>query len=160
MQIYLLRHGIAEVHSASGADADRELTDEGREKVLSVAKAAARAGVAPSLVITSPYRRALETARVAVQALQYTGEIVRSNALIPESHPLAVWDEIRTHREEGAILLVGHEPLFSSLSAFLLGAPELEVDFKKGALLALEVGGFGARPRGVLRWMLTARLAG
>jgi phosphohistidine phosphatase len=160
MQIYLLRHGIAEASSASGADADRELTDEGREKVRSVAKAAARAGVAPSLVITSPYRRALETARIAVEALKYPGELVRSNALTPASDPSAVWDEIRTHRDEAAILLVGHEPLFSSLSAYLLGAPGLDVDFKKGAILAVEISGFGPRPQGVLRWMLTARLAG
>jgi len=31
MEIYLLRHGIAEDSSPSGSDADRRLTDEGRE---------------------------------------------------------------------------------------------------------------------------------
>lgn len=158
MQIYLLRHGIAESHSTSGADSDRELTAEGRQKVREVMKAAAKAGVRPSLILTSPYRRALGTAQIAAEVLDYRGELARSNALTPEQRPEGVWEEIRTLRGETSVMLVGHEPLFSSLSAFLLGVPELDVDFKKGALLALEIGGFGTRPHGVLKWLLTAKL--
>jgi phosphohistidine phosphatase len=133
MQIYLLRHGVAESQSTTGADADRELTDEGRQKVREVMKAAARAGVAPSLVISSPYRRAASTARIAVEVLGSKSDFLRSNALTPDRDPEAVWEEIRVHRHETAVLLVGHEPLFSELGAYLLGAPELHIDFKKGA---------------------------
>jgi phosphohistidine phosphatase len=158
MEIYLLRHGVAEVSSDSGADADRELTNEGRHKVKDVAKAAARAGVVVSMVVTSPYRRAVETARIAAGALGYEGDLLRSDALIPGGDPAAVWNEIRVHRDERAILLAGHEPLFSALGAYLLGVPDLSIDFKKGALLALEIDGFGPRPRGVLKWMLTSKL--
>jgi hypothetical protein len=42
----------------------------------------------------------------------------------------------------------------------LLGAPELLVDVKKGSLGRIDVSGLGPRPRGVLRWILTARTAG
>ena len=125
MQIYLLRHGIAESASATGSDADRELTAEGRHGVKAIAKLATRAGVKPSLVISSPYKRAMRTARIAAEVFDYSTAIVPSAALTPASSPEAVWDEIRTHRGEDSILLVGHEPLFSALGAYLLAAPEL-----------------------------------
>jgi phosphohistidine phosphatase len=157
MEIYLLRHGIAEAHASS--DAERDLTGEGRRKVHEVMKVAARAGVRPALVLSSPYRRALETARIAIEVLGYRGDLVRNQALVPDADVRAVWEEVRAHRTEESLLLVGHEPLFSSLGAFLLGVPELHIDFKKGALLALEMPAFGAQPHGILKWMLTVKLA-
>ena len=36
MEIYLLRHGIAENHSPTGRDSDRSLTEEGRAKLRCV----------------------------------------------------------------------------------------------------------------------------
>ncbi len=158
MELYLLRHGIAEEHARS--DAERELTAEGRDKVRDVMKTAARAGVTASLVLSSPYRRALATARIAAEELRYKGQIATTPVLQPGGGVEAVWDEIRAHSDETSILLVGHEPLFSSLGAFLLGAPELRIAFKKGALLALDMPSVGRRPSGILNWMLTARLAG
>ena len=41
-------------------------------------------------------------------------------ALTPDSSPKDVWDEIRSRNEEAAILLAGHEPLFSATTAYLL----------------------------------------
>jgi len=61
MQVYLLRHGIAEGKSAKGGDAARELTAEGRAELKHVLKAAAKAGVKPALILTSPYVRARGT---------------------------------------------------------------------------------------------------
>jgi phosphohistidine phosphatase SixA len=70
-----------------------------------------------------------------------------------------VWDAVREHREEDAILLAGHEPLFSATVAHLLGSTRAMVHFRKGALARIDVAGFGAGPAGVLQWMLTAKLA-
>lgn len=160
MLIYLLRHGIAEAGGADVRDPARALTSEGKKKVREVMKAAAKAEVAPLLVLSSPYKRAVETAEIAIKELDYKQDLLRTQALIPSASPRDAWDEIRTHRDVESMLLVGHEPLFSALAAFLLGVPELKIDFKKGALVAIEVEQFGATPRGVLNWMLTARLAG
>src|SRR5512138_3795932 len=110
MLIYLLRHGIAEPGSATGSDADRELTEQGRQKIREVMKVAGRAGVAPSVVISSPYRRALATARIAADLLG--GELVQSRVIEPGGDPRSVWEEIRVHRSEESLMLVGHEPLF------------------------------------------------
>ena len=158
MEIYLLRHGIAEPTARS--DAERDLTAEGRQKVREVMKAAANGGLSPALILSSPYRRAVATARIAAEVLVYKGDPGTTRALTPGSSILEAWEEIRIHRDQASLLLVGHEPLFSALGAFLLGAPEMNIDFKKGAVLAIELASIGQRPRGTLKWMLTAKLAG
>ncbi len=160
MEIYLLRHGIAEDGQVGQPDADRVLTADGKKKLRNVLRAAAAAGVAPSLILTSPYKRAVQTAQLAAEILDYKGELLRTKALEPSSSPKPVWDEIRVHKDESRILLSGHEPLFSRLTAYLLNAPELQIDFKKGAIACVEVERFTAEPHGVLRWYLTPKIAG
>lgn len=159
MEIYILRHGIAEDGQAGQPDSERALTADGRKKLRTVLRVAASAGVAPSLILTSPYKRALQTAQIAAEILDYKGELLRTKALEPSASPKAVWDEIRVHKDEARILLAGHEPLFSRLTAYLLGSPNLQVDFKKGAIACIELDRFPAEPHGVLRWLLTSKLA-
>ncbi len=159
MEIYLLRHGIAEDRSASGRDADRRLTEEGRAKLRSVLERAHSAGVTPSLILSSPLRRAIETAEIAARELGYEGKIVRAAALEPDSSPKQVWDEIRKHTDETAVLIAGHEPLFSATVAWMLGSTREMVHFRKGALVRLDVATLGPTPAAVLEWMLIPKLA-
>jgi phosphohistidine phosphatase len=159
MEIYLLRHGIAEEGHAGGRDSDRALTAEGREKLRRVLKRVHDAGVRPGVILASPYRRAVETAQIAAETLQYRGEIVKTQALVPDASPQNAWDEICSRRTEDAILLASHEPLMSSMAAFLLSSPALQVDMKKGALARIDCDHFGPDPHGLLKWMLTAALA-
>ena len=160
VSIYLLRHAIAEDARSGQPDPERALTAEGKEKLRRVLKRARAAGVAPSLILSSPYRRALETAAVAAQALGYPGKVVETAALEPMASPHDAWDEIRRRRGEDSILLSSHEPLMSALAAFLLRSPALAVDMKKAALLRIDFQNLGAEPNGVLKWMLTPALCG
>jgi phosphohistidine phosphatase len=159
MEIYLLRHGIAEERSSSGRDADRRLTEEGREKLHKVLECARAAGVSPSVILTSPLRRAIETAEMAAHDLGYQGKLVRTEALAPGASPQELWQEFREHRDESSLLAAGHEPLFSSAVAHLLGSTRAMVNFRKGALVRIDVDNFGAEPAGVLQWMITAGVA-
>jgi phosphohistidine phosphatase len=159
MEIYLLRHGIAEDARAGQPDAERELTDEGREKLRRVLKRARCADVSPSLILASPHRRARETAAIASNVLDYKGKVVETNSLIPDASPQEMWQEIRARQDESAILLASHEPLMSALAAFLLACPALQVDMKKAALVRIDCDRIGREPRGVLKWMLTPALA-
>ncbi len=155
MQIYLLRHGVAEDAKPGRPDSERALTGEGRDKLRRVLKRARSADLNPSLILSSPYRRALETAAVAAEFLGYKGETVRTDALVPEASPFDTWEEIRNRKDERAILLASHEPLMSSLAAFLLDSPALQVDMKKAALVRIDCDRFGSKAAGVLKWMLT-----
>jgi phosphohistidine phosphatase len=159
MELYLLRHGIAEDRSPSGRDADRRLTDEGRQKLRRVLERASSAGVDPSLILSSPLKRALETAEIAARELGYQGRIVRADGLVPDSSPQKLWAEVRAHAGESSILLAGHEPLFSDAVAWMLGSTRAMVQFKKAALVRIDFESVGAEPRGVLQWMLTHKLA-
>jgi phosphohistidine phosphatase len=159
MEIYLLRHAIAEDAAPGQPDSDRTLTGEGRDKLRRVLKRARQADVSPSLILTSPYRRALETAEIAAEALEYASRLVHSAALTPDASPHDLWQEIRGHRTEKAILLASHEPLMSSAAAFLLGCPALQVDMKKAALLRIDCERFSGEPRGVLKWLLTPAIS-
>lgn len=148
MEIYLLRHGIAE---DGYPDAQRALTDEGKEKLRKVLK---RSGAKPSLILSSPYKRALETAHVAAEVLGYKDDIEPAKALTPDGSPTDVWAEIRAHQGESAILLASHEPLMSATVAYFLGSPGVHVDMKKAALVRIDVDRLGPHPMGVLKWML------
>ena len=160
MQVYLLRHGIAENGKPGAADSSRALVPEGKKKLKEVLSVAKSAGARPTLVLTSPFRRAMETAEIAVAVLGLrTEDLVQMQALIPTGDVGGVWDEIRVYQEEASLLLVGHEPLFSRLFAYLLGEPELLVEFKKGALARIDIDVFGPQPKGVLRWFIPPKLA-
>jgi phosphohistidine phosphatase len=154
MLIYVLRHGIAE---DTRPDADRALTPEGREKLKRVL---GRSGASPGAILSSPLRRAVESAEVAAAALGYKGKILRTPALLPESSPYEAWEEVRSRPDEEAILLASHQPLVGALAGFLLGCPSLEVDMKKAALLCVECEKLAPQPRGMLRWLITPAVAG
>ena len=100
MQIYLLRHGIAEDAKAGQSDADRALTSEGRDKLRRVLKRARAADVSPSLILSSPYRRARQSAKVAADLLGYMGPVLTSDALTPDADSRAVWEEVRVHQSD------------------------------------------------------------
>ena len=158
MEIYILRHGVAEEAARGMRDADRALTSEGASKLQYVLRRARAADVAPSLILTSPYRRARETAEIAARFLRGESSLVETDALVPNSSPEAVWEEIRTHKSETQLMIVGHEPLFSSVYSYLLGAPPVQIDVKKGSLGRIDLERFTGQPRGVLRWLLYPKL--
>lgn len=157
MNITILRHGTAEDRALGKPDADRRLTKEGKLELKAVLQMARKAGITPDLILTSPLRRALETARIAETELECQ-QAVETKSLLPDGAPAQVWRELRGHRGAKEIMLVGHEPQLSGLAAFLLDA-SLVIDLKKGALLRIAVQD-GHSPRGVLKWLLTPRLAG
>jgi phosphohistidine phosphatase len=159
MEIYLLRHAIAEERRPGRSDEQRALTEEGRRKLRPVLDRARAAGAAPSVILSSPYVRAVATAEMAAEVLGCQAPVIRTNALTPDSSPDVVWREICDHRGERAILLAGHEPLLGEVAGYLLGCPELTIDFKKGALLRVDLEDSARRPHGTLQWLLTPKLA-
>ncbi len=159
MEIYLLRHGIAELRQPARPDAQRALTDDGKVKLRKVLARAKKADVAPSLILTSSYARALQTAELAAEVLIYQGQIVKTPALLPGGSPPAIWAEIRSRPNERAILLSGHEPLLSASAAYLLNAPTLKIDLKKGALVRIDIERVTGDPQGELKWLMTPKTA-
>jgi len=159
MELYILRHGIAEDGHPSQPDHLRSLIPEGEKRLRQVLKRATEANVAPSLILSSPFLRAKQTAAIASEVLPGKQDTLLSDALIPMGRPDEVWEEIRTHRAEPSLLLASHEPLCSQLVAYLLRCPALRLDYRKGMLVRIDLDSFSGTPHGTLRWILTSRLA-
>jgi phosphohistidine phosphatase len=157
MEIYVLRHGEAEEGGAGLADRDRKLTAKGKRDLKAVLKIAQKAEVAPDLILSSPLRRAQETAAIAAEALGCK-HVVETRNLLPGASPEQIWKEIGSDYKVDKILLAGHQPHLSSLIGLLLEAA-IMVDLKKGAMVRIETHGKLGPPRGVLKWMITTKLA-
>ncbi len=108
----------------------------------------------PSLILSSPYVRAIQTAEIAAAVAGYRGTIVRTDALVPSGSPTGVWDEIRARQNEPEILLAGHEPLMSQLAAYFLECPALQVNMRTATLVRIDMESFRGSPHGILKWLL------
>jgi phosphohistidine phosphatase len=158
MQIFLLRHGSAGPAPRGLPDCERVLTAEGNKQVQNVVRRAARL-IPPATILSSPFKRALQTAEIVSRELNAATQIFTSGALVPESSPEEAWREILVYRQSGALILVGHEPLFSALIAYILGCKDMAVEMSTATMVSIEVPNPGLQPTGILRWVLTAHLA-
>jgi phosphohistidine phosphatase len=166
MILHLLRHGIAvdRTPGSFASDADRLLTDRGRERLRIEALGMRALGLTFDFICTSPLLRAHQTAQIVAQAYGMESEIVVTEALAPGSgfdQQLDARAPIVRHlngRQFEHALLVGHEPDLSELASLLLtGSRGLNVQFKKGALCAIAVAGFEKPHLNELLWLLAPR---
>ena len=117
MKLYLLRHGEAE--SRAETDAQRQLTNKGRQEALDVAVQFTKKGLKIDRCFVSPYVRAIQTADSFLSRIP-GGPMMEIQALLsPEIRAAEVIKFLETLPEEN-ILLVTHNPLVSELNAVLL----------------------------------------
>lgn len=136
MQLWLIRHGECETNAAS--DEARLLTAEGLKAVAKVAThAAARAEDYPAALLSSPFRRAQQTAEAF--RTHWGLEIETVPWLLPLSGVALALEELRKRPEE-RIALVGHMPnLGLLLAALLWGLPPREAVLPRAAAALLEL---------------------
>ncbi|MBI3098080.1 MAG: phosphohistidine phosphatase SixA [Planctomycetes bacterium] len=151
MDVWLMRHGIAEDAAPSGGgDFARKLTDEGREKSRAMGRALAALEAGPDAIFSSPLVRALQTAE-AVRAVLDGPEVVRWESLEPSADPRAATAALAGLRGMKRVCLVGHEPHLGRLASHLLtGSAAVRIEFKKTALLAVSFIGPPAAGKGTL----------
>jgi phosphohistidine phosphatase len=113
--LWLLRHGQAEAHAAS--DAQRELTDFGRQEVLQ--SAAHLAGQPLAAIIASPYVRAQQTAQLVRQQLGFQRAIITAPWLTPSGDVREVVRQLDAYEGQD-VLLVSHQPLIGELGGWLV----------------------------------------
>ncbi len=156
--LYLVRHGIAEVHSAGG-DAERQLTAEGERRLRQAARGLKRLGIAPDVVLSSPLRRAEETARILAKMLAPTVAVDIFPSLAPGHPPEDVLQALRPYRRAQQVLMVGHQPDLGELASHLLtGSTTLALlPFRKGGVAAIAVSAIPPRETGTLQWFVTPK---
>jgi phosphohistidine phosphatase len=158
MKLYLVRHAIAEDPSQSGDDAERALTESGRAKMTRVTTGLRKLKVSPPLVLTSPLRRARETAEILVEGLGGTLEVTAD--LAPGVEPQVIAKLLHRHARLDSLVMVGHQPGLGRIASFLLTGSErrCELDFKKGGAACLELEPDSAASSCTLTWLLPPRI--
>jgi phosphohistidine phosphatase len=125
--IWLLRHGDAE-DGAGKPDADRELTEKGQRQSRDAGRALKALGVELDVCLTSPKVRGRQTAELACEAL---------GCPVDEDDRLAGgdFDPLELAAGRGQVMLVGHEPDFSSAVALVTGS---RGKMKKGGIAVID----------------------
>ncbi len=141
MILHLIRHAQAEDAREGLQDADRSLTAKGHAQAERLARALARLEVRYDAIITSPRKRAFQTAHT----LRHRARTLERHESLTGPPDAAVIADLRTRAANGvtAMALVGHEPFLSELvSLLLLGTIKRanQFEFGKCALYALEFG--------------------
>lgn len=120
--LFLVRHSKAVTRKANLPDFRRALVKAGEKKSMSMAKKLKKEGVLPDLIISSTANRALETAHLFAQNLDYpTHEILVKDALYNEMSPEALLYLVRQVDDKfRSIMLFGHNPAFTDFASYLV----------------------------------------
>jgi phosphohistidine phosphatase len=150
MKLYFVRHGLSEDRETwTEDDSLRPLTKQGIARMKVSAETIKRLGVKPGLILTSPLVRARQTADILGAALDVN--VVGDEAL---GFSFGIGALARLLEEYAAVddlMLVGHEPDFSTLVQALIGGGRITV--KKGSLIRVDL--FSTTPpSGELVWSL------
>ena len=161
MDLYVLRHGLAGEQDSRKYPDDRErpLTRKGFKRLKRQTRGMKSIDLNPDLIVTSPLRRAVQTAEVVHQELYDKCPLIVSDNLAPWSDPRDTLDELRAeHASAGRVMIVGHEPHLSSLvSLVATGSMDAGIRLKKGALCKLRIPIPGPGRCGRIEWSLTPR---
>lgn len=153
MRLYFLRHGIAEDPRPGMKDSERHLTPEGIDEMRRVALGIQKLQLPIDLLLSSPYYRAQETAKIVATTLGLPDAQFRiEERLCPDRfEPEALREIVKVYSPQKGLMFVGHEPTLSGNIAWLCGGA---VKMKKAGLACIETQRF-APQEGTLLWLLT-----
>ncbi len=158
MLLLLIRHAQAAEQDTRRYPDDslRPLVPKGRRIQRRVSRELYKRNLIPSVILSSPWKRAWQTARIVVEE---TGLPKRARVVCPElaapPNLAALAKAVGDVEPDATIGLVGHEPWMSELASLLLvGSRDgLGIDFAKSGVLGIETDEI-APGRGTLRMYL------
>ena len=156
MIVYFLRHANAGQKRINPVqDEKRPLDKEGIEQCRYVGRMLNALDVHVDLILSSPLKRAAQTASLIANELGYEEKIILTPALRPDANYAKFTVLLEDHAQHEAIMVAGHNPNLSEFLGRLIGGgSRAGMDLKKGAVARVEVD----RRRGILHWMLTPKV--
>ena len=145
MTLFILRHASAGTKRANPLiDVKRPLDRDGKQHCLRLAHVLSATKIQFDLIVSSPLKRALQTASLVGTEMGYENQILLSNALAPT----ATFPDFQKLLHECAphenVLVVGHSPNLVHFLGSLL-VPQgtrtvAQVRLRKGAIARLSLG--------------------
>jgi|SRR5215470_4902333 len=157
MIIYFLRHASAGERVVNPKkDEKRALDEEGIEQCGYVGRALAAMDVQVDAIISSPLKRATQTASLVGNEMGHEGKLQLEAALRPGATLADFRKILDKHARQEAIMVVGHNPNLSEFVGRIIsdGACDSGVDLRKGAVAKVEFD----RNSGSLQWCLTPKV--
>jgi phosphohistidine phosphatase len=153
MEIYFMQHG--EAH-AKDQDPERSLTPGGEDQIRSSGKALKKLGVDVDLMVSSPKKRARQTAEIVAEELGYSKEGIAVTEVL---EPLAPAEDaiayLRRFGGKGKMLLAGHLPSLGEIASNLMSeGTDVSIHFEMGGVCRIDVEALPTH-KGDLRWVLT-----
>ncbi len=151
MKVYVYRHAMATFGKGSTGkrDSDPGINREGREQVEKVCTLFGSVQRAPGVVLTSPLKRALETAELAVSGFWKEAEVIVTESLKPSAKAEAVFREIGRLAEEDSVAMVVHYPFIAKFLRESFGK-DFEVEVGNGSILGIDFEGAPVPGKGKL----------
>lgn len=155
MNVYLMRHANAGLRRDNPLlDAKRGLIKEGKDQCMLMARVLSALKVQVDVVVSSPLKRALQTAQFVGTELGYDAKVETSVALAPGADFRAFQDLIGKYSDREGVLLVGHNPnLFQFLGRMITGNGGAAIRLRKGSIANLDMDHHPPR----LQWLLDPR---
>ncbi len=157
MFLYLLRHASAgQSLLTAKKDEKRGLDKDGIEQCGYIGRALAALGVQVEIIVSSPLKRAAQTASLVGNEMGHEGKLVMENALRPQASFSDFQKMLEKYARQDSMLLVGHNPNLREFLGRIISdsGGEAVVDLKKGAVAKVET----RRNSGSLSWILTPRI--
>lgn len=156
LRLHLLRHAHAgDAATWEGDDALRPLTQKGRGQSERLGRFLEAHAIRPDVIVSSPKVRALQTAEIVAKALGMTVRIdARLASGFGRGDLWALLDELGAREP----MLVGHDPDFSLLLAYLIDTAG--IGLRKGALATVDLPTKLADGDGQLRWLVPPDVLG
>jgi phosphohistidine phosphatase len=160
MDLYIVRHGIAidREDPKCPPDPERYLTEEGIKKTKEVARGVASLGINADVFLSSPYVRAMQTAEIFANALDYSKQKIRkTDLLLPGAEPSLLFRELAKDKHSSTVLVFGHAPQLDELIAAAFGSKHHLTALKKAGVAALTLKRISP-PSAEMLWLSTPRL--
>lgn len=157
MDVILIRHAKAGNRDANTwpDDDERPLVAEGQVEHRAVMRAAKKMGVKFDFLVSSPLKRARESADIIAQAYRWAEEPQIAAELGHGFSVAAVVKLLAKFPPDSRVALVGHEPDFSQLATALIGGKTgLGIQIKKSGIVGIRFEGPAEPGAGILLYLL------
>jgi phosphohistidine phosphatase len=157
MNLYLMRHANAGISRANPLlDNKRGLIKEGKDQCMLMARVLSAFKVQIDVIVSSPLKRALQTAQFVGTELGYDSKVEISPALAPNADYPAFQDLLAKYAAREGVLVVGHNPsLFQFLGRLVTGNGGANLRMRKGAVARIDLD----RHPPQLQWLIDPRMA-